>query len=272
MSPEGDGPTKDAEVEIPPLPVEPAPPQFTWIRKTVPDVVTTQVPEKRMVEQIVMVPVRQMVEQVVMVPQQTYTSKEQVESVDAKGLSAGCIVKLYKLKNNAEMNGAEGVLEVYDDEQAAWKVNLKNGQGVVTVKPENLIQDLAKPGAPPVPIVRTSSQSMIAPSVPPFPLASVPTVIPAQPQVLLSARGYPTPFAATPPVGFRSETPPPLRPEPAIELKAAIPSTPTRIAATSGIRSATPTMMRSGVYQSTVTPPTTLGQPVRLPDMFTPRR
>jgi N-acetylneuraminic acid mutarotase len=218
MSPEGDGPTKEA----PPAPA----PQTTFIRKSVP---VMPMP-KKIVQQVVTVPqvVPQVVETVVMAPPgmplvpttavqqpvimqpvvapppqivttalpQPVVTASHLEVVSASQLSPGQQVSLHNLKNDHGMNGRAGVLEKYDTEKAAWSVNLFSGEGTVTVKPENLVMEQA--------MVRSSSQSMLSrsiPAIPPFPAAP-------QQQLVTSIGAAPTSFMqATGP--YRQSTPPP---------------------------------------------------------------
>jgi hypothetical protein len=252
MSPEGDGPTLNEAPKPPaPAPVVPAPvPQVTY-RK-----VPQMIPQKRVVEQVMMVPVKQMVEVIEMVPQYTSISNFEVEPVDAKQLSPGKPVSLYNLINKAEMNGQAGVLEAYDPEKMAWTVKLSNGQGTVTVKPENLLTEA--PGFPQ------------APAVPPFSMSGS-----MQPPVMFPpAAAYPSPLvqpSMAPTAVTRTATPPP-------PFRDTVPTTPRVQTISLGrVDAMTPQSTRMGaprgdLYQASPMKPAGLGQPVFLPEQFSPRR
>eukprot|EP00746_Dinoflagellata_sp_MGD_P158839 gnl/MRDRNA2_/MRDRNA2_86568_c0_seq2.p1 gnl/MRDRNA2_/MRDRNA2_86568_c0~~gnl/MRDRNA2_/MRDRNA2_86568_c0_seq2.p1 ORF type:complete len:876 (+),score=161.37 gnl/MRDRNA2_/MRDRNA2_86568_c0_seq2:108-2735(+) len=267
MSPEGDGPTKDEAPKPappPPAPVQaPVPqPQFTYIRKPVPEVI--QVPQKRMVEQVMMVPVKQMVEVVEMVPQYM-TPRFEVEKVEVDKLTPGKTVSLYNLLNNADMNGQTGVLDSYDPVKAAWTIKLTSGQGTVTVKPENLIINES-------PTVPMGTPSM----APPFPMMPQPqAMVMASP--MTSAQGYPAPFMQ-PAMSPESSSMRPVTPPPAFRELAA-PITPVqtvslgRMTPSRSTRQTSPSMVRGDVLPTMPSPmkPSGLGKPVSIGE-FTPRR
>eukprot|EP00746_Dinoflagellata_sp_MGD_P000811 gnl/MRDRNA2_/MRDRNA2_101480_c0_seq1.p1 gnl/MRDRNA2_/MRDRNA2_101480_c0~~gnl/MRDRNA2_/MRDRNA2_101480_c0_seq1.p1 ORF type:complete len:833 (-),score=145.56 gnl/MRDRNA2_/MRDRNA2_101480_c0_seq1:154-2298(-) len=131
MSPDGEGPTKTEEIKQ----------QWYWVKKPFQEVITEYVPETKLVEQTVMIPVTKVVECTTLVPKYSYTTRYEMQAMDAKELYPGCSVLLHNWEQ-PDMNGQKGTLQVYDAEKSAWVVKLLSGP-TMTVKPENLAVELA---------------------------------------------------------------------------------------------------------------------------------
>jgi N-acetylneuraminic acid mutarotase len=130
MSPDGEGPTKVEEIKQ----------QWYWTKKPFQEVITDYVPETKLVEQTVMIPVTKVVECTTLVPKHSYTTRYEMQAMDAKELYPGCSVQLHNW-DQPDMNGQKGTLEHYDSEKYAWVVKLLTGPTMV-VKPENLVVEL----------------------------------------------------------------------------------------------------------------------------------